>query len=164
MKRPLYNLEEEENKLEAFLLLIGEQEPRFIADAEHDTYQLTTDHSVASLGELERYLRDKKINFTDQSDIWLARRAHCWYYLGEVVRQTYGGFWRFSMNEENTANWGCYVIEGHTSIEGVEFEPLGLVKGFIEDGCPSPYFLDAILAQIDPESDVIDWDDMPTEV
>jgi hypothetical protein len=163
MKRKLYNVEEEENKLEAFLLLMGEQERQFIEEAKRDAYQLTIDHSIESLKELERYLRDKRVNFYDQTDNSLARRAHCWYYLGEVVRQTYGGFWRFSMNQENTAHWGCYVIEGHTPVEGVEFEPLGLVKGFTEDGYPSPYFLDAILAQVDPENDVIDWDTMPTE-
>ena len=139
-----FNREEEEDKLIQFILHMSDEEEIFIPNAQRQGYRLDENQSMDSLEELERYIHEQKVSFEDPSNEALLERMNCWYYLGEVVRKNYGGYWRFSMNEENTGNWGAYVIDGHCSVPGVEFEPRGLVSVFIGKGCKPGFFRRAI--------------------
>lgn len=156
-----YNREEEEEKLFGFLLHMSDEEEVFIDRAQKQGYRLDEDQSMDSLGELERYAREKNVNFQDESDGALLDRMNCWHYLGEAVRKHCGGEWKFSMSTENTLNWGAYVVEGHSSVPGVEFEPLGLFKRFCRQGYKSGMLRRAIDAQVDPQRK--DWTGIPSE-
>lgn len=160
MDRINYNKEEEEEKLQIFLFNMDEEETGFIAQAQAASYGLNAAHTLDSLSELERYLVEQNINFQDPSEEALDARTLCWYYLGEAVRMNYGGNWEFSMSEDNTMHWGRYVIEGHTPIPGLEFEPLGQVKRFLRKR-NSGAFLRSINSQVNPEP--IDFSEFPDE-
>lgn len=158
-----YNLEEEEDKLFSFLLLMADEQNKFLRIVNALGYKLTNPQSMESLNELECYIREQNVNFKDSSNEALTDRTNCWYYLGEVVRKNFGGQWRFSMNEENTANWGDYVIEGHCSVPGVEFEPLGLVRSFTGKGCRPGTFRRAIMAHVEDNDGADFLADLPIE-
>jgi hypothetical protein len=155
-----YNQDEENDKLQIFLFNMIEEEIDFIEQARREGYQLNAEHTVSSLSELERYVLDKGINYQDKSDEALHHRSLCWYYLGEVVRENFGGYWQFSMNEDNTMHWGLYVIEGHTPIPGLEFEPLGLLKRFTRRRNLGS-LRRAIESQVNPEP--VDLSEFPDE-
>lgn len=142
---------------------MADEQNKFLRVANALGYRLTNPQQMESLEELERYIREEKVDFKNPSDEALSERTNCWYYLGEVVRITFGGGWQFSMNEENTANWGDYVIEGHSPVPGVEFEPLGLVRGFIGRGCRLGTFRRAIMAHVTIDEDDF-LADLPTEI
>ena len=156
-----YDLAAENDKLQGFLMTMMEEETDFIERAQEQGYRLDDLHSLDSLEELERYVREQKVTFTDSSDEALDQRTNCWFYLGELVRQNFGGFWRFSMNQDNTMNWGAYVIEGHSPVEGVELNPLKLLKGFILRGCRAEALRKAIMADVKPTP--FNFDNYPTE-
>ena len=160
MDRINYNKEEEEDKLQVFLFNMDEEEIDFIAQARAAGYGLNDEHTLDSLSELERYALERNINFQDPSEEALDARTLCWYYLGEVVRMNYGGNWEFSMSEDNTMHWGLYVIEGHTPIPGLEFEPLGLLKRFLRKRNPGA-LLRGINSQVNPQP--VDFSDLPDE-
>lgn len=151
MKLTNYNREEEEEKLFAFTLLMGDGEGAFIVAAQRQGYQLANDHSLDSLEALERYAREKQLSFDDSTDTALLERMNCWYYLGEVMRTNYGGYWRFSMNEEDTSNWGQYVVEGYNNTPGTEFEPQGLFRRWTYRGYPAGALRKAVGAYIKPQ-------------
>ena len=156
-----YNLEEEEEKLGHFILYMSDEEAKFILAAQRQGYRLNEKHSVDSIEELERYAADKQLNFEDGSDKAVLEQVNAWYYLGEIVRQNFDGEWEFSMNKENSANWGSYVIVGHCPVDGVEFEPLGLFRAFTRRGYPSGMLRRAVMADVKPQR--IDLSDLPTE-
>ena len=163
MDRINYNLEEEEEKLDIFTLRLSAEEEEFITQAQRQGYRLDQDHSLDSVAELERYVREKNLSFQDSSDDALDERTNCWYYLGEVVCQKFHGTWAFSMNETNPTHWGSYVIVGHSPVQGLELEPLGLLQGFILRGCKQGALQRAILFDVDPEDSSTDLSDLPNE-
>lgn len=157
-----YNIEEEEDKLFSFLLLMADEHFGFLRAARSLGYELTNPPHLETLETLERYIKEENVSFRDQSDQALDERTNCWYYLGELVRTNFGGQWRFSMSGENTANWGKYVIEGHSPVPGVEFEPQGQVRRFIGNGYKTGALRRAIMSHvtIDDEDFLAD---LPTE-
>ena len=56
-----YNLDEEEQKLEGFLMAMVEEGIDFVEQAQAQGYRLNNEHSLASLEELERYVREEKV-------------------------------------------------------------------------------------------------------
>jgi hypothetical protein len=156
-----YNREEEEEKLFGFILHMSDQEEVFIDWAQKQGYRLDENQSMDSLEELERYAREKSIDFQMESDEAVLERMNCWYYLGEAVRKQFGGEWHFSMSKENSMHWGAYVIEGHCPVPGVEFEPLGLFKRFCRQGYKSGMLRRAINVQVNPQRK--DWNGIPSE-
>lgn len=156
-----YNREEEEERLEGFLLNMTDEQALFIEQSQGKSYKLDRIYSLNSLTELERYVREQKVDFGNPSNEALDQRTNCWYYLGEVVRRNFNGQWAFSMNEENTIHWGAYVVTGHCSVPGVEFEPLGLLKRFILRGYPTGALQRAIKSQVVPAP--VDFSDLPDE-
>ena len=161
MKLIAYNREEEEEKLFAFTLLMGDAEGAFIAAARRQGYQLAQDHPLESLEELERYGREKQLSFDDSTDAALLERMNCWYYLGEVMRTNYGGYWRFSMNTEDTSNWGQYVVEGYGNTPGAEFEPQGLFRRWTYRSYPTGALRKAIDAYVKPQA--LDLSNIPND-
>lgn len=51
-------------------------------------------------------------------------------HLGEVVRINYGGKWVLPLEDERNINFNTPVIIGHSPIEGLEFAPLSVMRGF----------------------------------
>lgn len=156
-----YNREEEEDKLFSFLLLMADEQNKFFRVGNALGYRFTNPQSVESLEELERYVKVEKVDFKDQSDQALLARTNVWFYLGQALCNDFGGDWEFSMDDENTENWGAYVIKGHAE-EGLEFEPQDIVRNFIGNGYPTGAFRRAILADVEEISEDF-LADLPTE-
>ena len=51
-------------------------------------------------------------------------------HLGELVRLNYGGKWVLPLNDEKNVNFNTPVIVGHTSIEGLEFAPITVMRAY----------------------------------
>ena len=163
MERIKYDLEQEEDKLDIFLLRMEDEEAAFIAEAQRQGYKLDRAHSMDSLKDLELFIREARVNFQDPLDKALDQRTNCWYYIGEVVRKNFAGNWAFSMNEENPNHWVNYVIVGHSPVKGLEFEPLGLLQSFVLRRRKPGALRRAILFDVDPVGSSTDLSDLPNE-
>jgi hypothetical protein len=70
-------------------------------------------------------------------------------YLGEIVRTNYEGKWQLSLDDPKNVNFNTPVIVGHTSIEGLEFSPIGMMRAFALKRRPGMWWA-AIDADINP--------------
>jgi len=81
-------------------------------------------------------------------------------HLGEIVRINYGGKWVLPLEDERNINYNTPVIVGHSPIEGLEFAPLSVMRGFALRKQPGS-LKRAINAQIDIKP--LDLDDLLEE-
>lgn len=51
-------------------------------------------------------------------------------FLGEIVREGYGGKWVLPLDDEKNINFNTPVIVGHTPIDGLEFAPLSVMRAY----------------------------------
>ncbi|MBF8670789.1 hypothetical protein IR012_14855 [Pseudomonas putida] len=51
-------------------------------------------------------------------------------YLGEAVRVRYGGKWTLPLDDPHNVNFNTPVITGHSPIEGLEFSPIFVMRGY----------------------------------
>ncbi|HLK97819.1 MAG TPA: hypothetical protein VK364_08630 [Hymenobacter sp.] len=131
-----------------FIIAFEDEHDEFLEEATTKGYHL--DYTLDNLPELERYMLEQGVKSIHETDEEMIHFAHCWYHLGEVVRETFGGGWAVSNNEENSINEGEWVIEGFKAIqEGIEFEPKGLARRFLRNQRPNT-FRRAILSSTDP--------------
>ncbi|WP_404811631.1 hypothetical protein ACIRNY_07020 [Capnocytophaga canimorsus] len=154
MKQRL-NKKIEQEKLQQFIFEIDDILEKFIDELNQEGYDL--DYTLESLSTLEKFILNKDITNQDEH---INIRTNCWIYLGETFRRiAQKGIWEVSMNDDNTMNYGLYVI-AHYNEEETEFVPIRYIKAFIikkEQG-----FLKSVIKNhINP--DVIDLDNFPTE-
>jgi hypothetical protein len=114
------------NKFDEFLMILDEQTDALERDAEANG--ITLDFTLASLPKLEQLFltmaegADKEE--ISQLIVYFAR------YLGEIVRTNYGGKWHLPLDDPKSVNFNTPVIVGHTRISGLEFSPIGIMRGF----------------------------------
>ncbi|CAB5279037.1 hypothetical protein IST455A_00141 [Burkholderia multivorans] len=51
-------------------------------------------------------------------------------FLGEIVRENYGGKWTLPLDDEKNINFNTPVIVGHVPIDGLEFAPLSVMRAY----------------------------------
>ena len=128
--------EERHDKLNMFIIAMEDAHDEFLEAAAAKGYHV--DYSLDNLPELERYMLEQDVKFEHETDEEMIHFAHCWYHLGEVVRENFGGRWGVSNSEENSANEGEWVIMEYKAIqEGIEFEPEGIARRFIRSQKPN---------------------------
>ncbi|WP_334054461.1 hypothetical protein [Burkholderia cepacia] len=71
-------------------------------------------------------------------------------YLGEIVRENYGGKWILPLDDDKNVNFNTPVIVGHTPIEGLEFAPLSVMRAYALRRKPGT-LQRAVDAQVDPK-------------
>lgn len=130
---PPLNKQKENEKLNIFLVEMDDLQDAFLTRAAAEGYRL--DYALNSLSDVERYVRDKQLNWRDKSDEAVDARGDVWSYLGETFRRAYGGRWGVSIDDLNNVNYGQYVIEDFGS-NGVEFPPLSILQGYLLRGKP----------------------------
>lgn len=130
---PTLNAEEEEEKLNIFLMGMHDVLEAFVAKAARGGYQLS--YSVDCLDDLERYIREQRMDWRDKSDVAVNQRLDCWALLGTIFQRHYGGHWAVSLDDPDSVNYGQFVIQGFDAV-GMEFEPLGVLQGFLLRGKP----------------------------
>ncbi|QVN13191.1 hypothetical protein [Burkholderia sp. LAS2] len=71
-------------------------------------------------------------------------------FLGEVVRENYGGKWTLSLDDEKNINFNTPVIVGHVPIDGLEFAPLSVMRAYALRRKPGTLHR-AVDAQVNPK-------------
>lgn len=126
----------ENQKLQAFLSSMPSFLEEFADDGEAEGYRF--DFSLASVNELERYIRDnqEKLAWKNSSEEAKWERMYVWCYLGETFRKNFGGEWVVSLDDPDSINYGQWVVSGFDQV-GVEFDPLGTLQGYLLRGKPA---------------------------
>ena len=52
-------------------------------------------------------------------------------YLGEVVRERFGGQWELPLSDPSNVNYNQPVVMRHGA-EGLEFAPVSVIRGFVK--------------------------------
>ncbi len=116
---------EAKEKFEKFLMEMDDQLESLedIASSKNINLDLT----ISSVDKLEKLFNlmatnlDK--NTKDSLIVTFAR------YLGEIVRNTYGGQWTLPLDDPKNINFNTPVITGHTQ-GGLEFAPISVMRAF----------------------------------
>ncbi|HEX8329677.1 MAG TPA: hypothetical protein VF629_19225 [Hymenobacter sp.] len=133
--KQLIDAEAANEELQLFLFHLADNQESFVARTRDEGY--TLDYTLHSLGELERYIKDKgeQIAWRNTSEDAAALRLPVWSYLGETFRKVFGGGWNVSLDDPSSINYGKWVISGFDEA-GVEFDPLRTMQGYLLRGQP----------------------------
>ncbi|HDR9185436.1 TPA: hypothetical protein QDB06_006081 [Burkholderia vietnamiensis] len=71
-------------------------------------------------------------------------------FLGEIVRENYGGKWDLPLDDEKNINFNTPVIVGHVPIDGLEFAPLSVMRAYALRRKPGT-LQRAVDAQVNPK-------------
>ena len=96
---------------------------KFTAGAQEKGYELSEDFALASLDELERYIVQEQVAHTSKDEGKLVEFISCYYYLGEVFRTNFGGYWQESDRDKASIYFGQPVIAEYGTAAGSEFCP-----------------------------------------
>ena len=64
------------------------------------------------------------------ADTWGRLLVWCGRYLGEWVRQTFGGRWTLPLDDAHDVNFNTPVIVGHSPVQGLDLAPISLVRAY----------------------------------
>lgn len=110
---------------------------------------LELDYSEASLGDfetlLEALLDEAQAGDGDTTSVVVSGAR----YLGELLRQTYGGEWHLPLDDPKNIHHNTPVIVGHNA-SGTEFAPISLCRVFARRR-QRGVFAGAIRSQIAPQ-------------
>jgi len=71
-------------------------------------------------------------------------------YLGEIVRETYGGKWHLPLDDPKNVNFNSPVIIGHSPVAAVEFAPISVMRAYALRK-RTGLLREAAMAQVDPQ-------------
>lgn len=113
-------------KFDDFLMAMDEQLD-WLGD-EAAKYGIKLDFSLGDFERLEQLfdLMSEGLDKIAVSSLVVIFARH----LGELVRLNYGGKWVLPLNDEKNVNFNTPVIVGHTSIEGLEFAPITVMRAY----------------------------------
>lgn len=115
-----------EEKFDQFLMIMDDQLDSLSCEAESRGIDL--DFSLDDMDKLEDLFdlmaEGKSADDRASLVVFFAR------YLGELVLKNYGGKWSLPLEDEKNVNFNTPVIVGHCSIEGLEFAPISVMRGY----------------------------------
>ncbi|MDN7429378.1 hypothetical protein [Burkholderia sp. AU45388] len=115
-----------EEEFDNFLIDMDDQLDWLSGKAEEHGIEL--DVALDDLSKLEKLfdlLSDgKDKDYVSRLVITFAR------FLGEIVRENYGGKWTLPLDDEKSINFNTPVIVGHVPIDGLEFAPLSVMRAY----------------------------------
>lgn len=134
----------------------------FTAKAQENRYNLDEDFTLESLSELERYIVQEKVAHTSKDEGKIVEFISCYYYLGEVFRTNFGGYWKESDSDKASIYFGQPVIVEYRNANGSEFCPrLKVIATILRR------FKDGLKNNVELEAGLISYrspiEDMPTE-
>lgn len=117
---------EAQEKFEAFLMIMDDQLEALKDEAAKR--ELRLDSSLADLERLERLfdLMSEGLDTDAKAGLIVTFARH----LGEIVRIRSGGTWHLPLSDEKNINFNAPVIVGHTSITGLGFAPLSVMRAY----------------------------------
>jgi hypothetical protein len=135
-----------EAKFDDFLMLMDDQLDWLSNEAKKQGFRL--DNRLDDLKKLENlfdlmsYGKDK--DHISKLVVTFSR------YLGELVRVNYGGKWTLPLDDEKNVNFNTPVIIEHTSINGLEFAPISVMRSYALRRKPGT-LQRAVNAQVNPK-------------
>jgi hypothetical protein len=107
------------------------------------------DLSLESLSALEAFVQET-LSLTpppiDQESLIVAAGR----YLGEVVRERFGGKWDLPLSDRKNINFNQPVVVGHAP-DGVEMAPLSVMRAFVKKKQPG-LLARAVAGQVSPKN------------
>lgn len=121
-----FNKKEAEDTFERFLIIMDDQ-IEFLKD-EAEKHNIELDDSLSDLEKLEDLfdIMSQNLNSDEKSSLLVLFARH----LGEVVRLNYGGKWFIQLEDKKNVNFNEPVIMGHSSIEGLDFAPISIMRSY----------------------------------
>lgn len=95
----------------------------FVAKASEKGYELNEEFTLESLSEFERYIVQEKVTHTSTDEKKITEFIACYYYLGEVFRTNFGGYWKESDSDKQSIYFRQPVIVEYRNASGSEFCP-----------------------------------------
>lgn len=141
----------EREKFDHFIFIMEDQLEALEEKAESFGYTLTRD--MSSLETLEEFFDKLTANLSKEEKNELSITFGR--YLGEIVRETFGGKWHLPLDDKKNVNFNTPVIVGHTNIDGLEFPALGVMHAFSLRK-KAGLLRRAIMSQIEPKAVEID--------
>lgn len=120
----MINIKKAKEDFDDFLFTMDDQIDALDDQAKRHGIQL--DLRITSLENLESLffkLADNADEETRESLIVTFAR-----YVGEIVRTSYGGKWKLSLDDPKNIYYNSPVIVGHTSIPDLEFSPIDAMQ------------------------------------
>ncbi|KQV81905.1 hypothetical protein ASD15_31405 [Massilia sp. Root351] len=113
-------------KFDHFLMIMDDQLEALEDKAEHYGINLTRDPN--SFEKLEA-LFDKMTESVDKEtkiDLIITFGR----YLGEIVRESFGGKWHLPLDDPKNINFNSPVIIGHAKVAAVQFAPISVMHAY----------------------------------
>lgn len=109
-----------------FLMVMDDQLEALEEEASKRGIKL--DFSLNDLERLERLfdLMSEGLDKDATSSLVVTFARH----LGEIVRLNFGGKWHLSLDDPNNVHFNKPVLIGHTAVEGLEFAPTFVMRGY----------------------------------
>lgn len=147
----MVNIKKANEDFDNFLFKMDDQIDSLSDQAERHGIQL--DLTMDSLEELESLfftLADNAYEEARESLIVTFSR-----YVGEIIRTSYGGKWRLSLDDPKNIYYNSPVIIDHTPISGLEFSPIDAMQAVWLRRKPG-LLRQIIMADIEPDDLNID--------
>lgn len=117
---------EAEETFDNFLVTMDDQIDWLVDEAKKHEIHLTNSSDTPEILEKLFDLTSKGMdeNLTTSLIVIFGR------YLGEFMRLSYGGQWTLPLDDESNVNFNTPVITGHSSVEGLEFAPIRVMRAY----------------------------------
>lgn len=143
--------EDEREKFDRFIFIMEDQLEALEEKAE--SYGIHLTRELDSLEKLEHFFDEMTINLSKEEKNELS--VTFGRYLGEIVRETFGGKWHLPLENPKNINFNTPVIVGHTKIDGLEFPALSVMHAYSLRKKPG-LLRKAVMSQIEPKAVDID--------
>lgn len=143
--------EDERERFDRFIFIMENQLEALEEKAESHGIHLTRE--LDSLEKLEHFFDEMTINLSKEEKNELS--VTFGRYLGEIVRETFGGKWHLPLENPKNINFNTPVIVGHTKIDGLEFPALSVMHAYSLRKKPG-LLRKAVMSQIEPKAVDID--------
>lgn len=142
MPRGSLSKQEEQEKFEQFLFEMDDVLESFVDQAGAAGYLL--DYSLESLDRLEQFYLSRQMDEAQRED-FIQKAAR---YLGETVRQVYGGKWQLEIDNPKHLYYGLPVLTGHAPSK-VKLCPQQTFRIFTK-GKPAGFLRQVVASQVNP--------------
>lgn len=117
-------------RFDSFLMLMDEQLRALEADAARHGLPLAPEQDTPE--QLEALFDALAQGLSREADpeAWGSLLVYIGRYLGEWVRQSFGGRWVLPLDDVRNLNFNTPVIVGHSPVCGLELAPIRLVRAY----------------------------------
>lgn len=145
------NKNDAKEKFDKFIFILEDQITAL--EERGESYGVLLTRDMSSLEKLEELFDEMTVSSSkeerDELSISFGR------YLGEIVRETFGGMWHLPLDDPRNINFNTPVIVGHTNLDGLEFPALGVMRAYSLRG-KRGLLRRSIMSQVEPIAADID--------